>query len=251
MKFRAGELEFNATVADGSQAPSPQTGNILRSLTIQFRAQKIAMHEQALVEAQQRELGGVFSLDDSGEPETEWRVRQSSSTYIGTEPYGINHHVWQLDQVERLACTRLLVGPVTLEPYDYTERVADDGTIRLAARGLVSESDLDGLSRVPDVADVVRVGMSEVPRRMVVEGYVWGAAPAGPAVAIVCADVREPRVTLDGVQAWPRDDALQDLIGVLQEKRVFDDHDLETLTERIRQRRHAARRIENLDAWKL
>jgi hypothetical protein len=251
MKFRAGELEFNATVADGSQAPSPQTGNMLRSLTIQFRAQKLAMHEQALAAAQQRELGGVFSLDDDGEPETEWRISQSSSTYIGSEPYGINHHVWQLDQVERLACTRLLVGSVTLEPYDYTEQVADDGTIRLAARALVSESDLDGLSRMPEVAEIVREGMSDVPRRMVVEGYVWGAAAAGLAVAIVCADVREPRVTLDGVHAWPRDDVVLDLIGVLQEKRVFDEHDIETLTGRIRGRRHAARRVENPDAWKL
>ena len=51
MKFRAGELEFNASVADASEAPSPQTGDLLRSLTIQFRAQKITMHEQALVEA--------------------------------------------------------------------------------------------------------------------------------------------------------------------------------------------------------
>ena len=71
MKFRAGELEFSATVAESSEAPSPQTGDLLRSLTIQFRAQKITMHEQALEEAQRRQSGGLISLNDAtNEPET-------------------------------------------------------------------------------------------------------------------------------------------------------------------------------------
>ena len=57
MRFKAGELEFNATVADASESPSPQTGDPLRVLTIQFRAQKVPMHEQALDEAQRRQSG--------------------------------------------------------------------------------------------------------------------------------------------------------------------------------------------------
>jgi hypothetical protein len=251
VKFRTGELEFNATVAAGTQAPSPQTGAVLRSLTIQFRAQKLAMHEQALVEAQQRQLGGVFSLDDAGEPETEWRVSQSSSTYIGTEPYGIHHHVWQLDQVERLACRRLILAAVELEPYDYTEQVGDEGHIRLAARALVDDNALERLSRMPELTDVVREGMSDEPRSMLVEGYVWGQTAAGLAVAIVCADVREPRVTLAGVQAWPRDNVLEDLVGVMEENGTLDKPAVEKLTERIRQRRHAARRVADVDAWRL
>jgi hypothetical protein len=251
MKFRAGALEFNATVADGSQAPSAQTGTMLRSLTIQFRAQKLAMHEQALVEADQRQLGGVFSLDDAGEPEIEWRVRRSSSTYIGTEPYGINHHVWQIEQVERLACRQLLVGAVSLEPYDYVEQVTDAGGVRLAARALATSDQLAGLARLPRVSDVVRVGISDEPRTMVVEGYVWGDAPEGLGVALVCADVREPRVTLEGVQAWPPDDALDDLIAVLQEKGTLTDADLDALAQRVRFRRHAARRVANINAWNL
>src|SRR6188474_3462593 len=69
MKFRAGDLEFNANVAESSEAPSPQTGDLLRALTIQFRAQKISMHQQALEQAQQRAAGGLFSLTDANEPE--------------------------------------------------------------------------------------------------------------------------------------------------------------------------------------
>src|SRR5205823_9847340 len=75
LKFRAGELEFNATIAEASESPSPQTGDPLRALTIQFRAQKEPMHELALVEAEQRRAGGLFSLAESGEPELEWRVQ--------------------------------------------------------------------------------------------------------------------------------------------------------------------------------
>src|SRR5579859_3435581 len=123
MRFRAGELEFNATVAETSEAASAQTGEVLRTLTIQFRAQKAAMHELAVDEAQLRHQGGLFSLDEGDEVETEWRVRESTFSYVGSEPWGINHHVWRIEQVERLACERLIVGPVTLEPYEYVEQL--------------------------------------------------------------------------------------------------------------------------------
>src|SRR5258708_37765979 len=112
MKFRAGELEFNATVAEARETPSPRTGDPLRTLTIQFRAQKVPMHEQALVEAQQRQSGGLFSLGDADQPDLEWRVRESRSNYVGTEPWGINHHIWPIEQVRRLARERLLIGPM-------------------------------------------------------------------------------------------------------------------------------------------
>src|SRR5712691_13541868 len=143
MKFKAGELEFNATVAEASESPSLQTGGPLRTLTIQFRAQKPAMHEQALDEAQQRQSGGLFSLGDADQPDLEWRVRESSSSYVGTEPWGINHHIWRIEQVERVACERLIIGPLELEPYEYAEEASADGVVRLAARALLSEADLD------------------------------------------------------------------------------------------------------------
>jgi hypothetical protein len=251
VKFRAGELEFNATVADGSQAPSPQTGNMLRSLTIQFRAQKLAMHEQALVAAVEAQSGGLFSIGESDEPETEFRVRDSSSTYIGTEPYGINHHVWQIEQVERIACERLIVGPVELEPYEYLEQVSDAGVVRLAARALVSEADLEALSRLVGVADVTRLGISDTPRSMLVDGYVWGDGPAGLGLALACTDVREPRVTLEYVQPPPRDDGFEELITLLLARGVLGEQDAQEFAERMRQRRHAARRVANIDGWKL
>src|SRR6267378_1292402 len=138
MRFRAGELEFNATVAEASESPSPQTGDPLRMLTIQFRAQKVPMHEQALVQADQRRSGGLFSLSEAGQPDLEWRVRESRSSYVGTEPWGINHHIWRIEQVERLACSLLIVGSIELEPYDYAEAVSGDGVVRLVARALVA-----------------------------------------------------------------------------------------------------------------
>jgi hypothetical protein len=90
VKFRAGELEFNASVVESSQQPSPQTGNPLQLMTIQFRAQKEGVHEAAVTEALQRQSGGLYSLDESDTPEIEWRVRESNWTYVGTEPWGVN-----------------------------------------------------------------------------------------------------------------------------------------------------------------
>src|SRR5215211_4774662 len=166
MKFRAGELEFNATVAESTEVASAQTGDSLRLLTIQFRAQKIPMHEQALAEAQLRQAGGLFSLTDANQPEMEWRVRESTSNYVGSEPWGINHHVWRIEQVERIACERLSIDGLELEPYEYVEAVDDEGVVSLAARAFITESHLEWLSAHGDVVEVTRVGISPEPRRM-------------------------------------------------------------------------------------
>jgi hypothetical protein len=250
MKFRAGELEFNATVADASQSPSPQTGDMLRSMTIQFRAQKAAMHAQAVAEAEQRQAGGLFSLGDAEDtPEAEWRVRDSTFSYVGSEPWGINHHVWRIEQVERLACEQLIVGSTTLQPYDYVEQVSEAGVVRLAARATVSEADLEALSRISGPTEVTRVGISSTPRTMLLEGYVWGPGMKGLGVALTCEDVREPRVTLTGVEGLPRDDGIEDLLEILQTQNVLGEQDLQQVRERIRQRRHAAGRVSDVDAW--
>lgn len=244
MKFRAGELEFNATVAEASEATSPQTGDLLRTLTIQFRAQKLPMHEQALVEAEQRRSGGLFSLGDANQPDLEWRVRSSAFNYVGTEPWGINHHIWQIEQVERLACSQLVIGSLVLEPYDYAESVSDDGVVRLVARSTISAADLDTLSLISGAVPVVRAGISDTPREMTVE-YVWGERYDGPAVVIRCVDIGEPRVTLDS--AALSHDPLGDLISVLLAKGVFDENDFAQLSRL----RHKSRHVSSVDGWQL
>jgi hypothetical protein len=239
VKFRAGELEFNASVVEANQATSPQTGDPLQSLIIQFRAQKAVMHEQALVEAQQRQAGGVFSLTEGGEPELEWRVLESRSTFVGTEPWGVNHHVWRIEQVERLAIELLMIDSVELEPYDYAEEVAEDGTVRLAARALISEPDLEALSRIDGPVEVVRGGISDSPREMRLSGYIWSERADSLVVAVACEDARQPRVTLAGF-VGAHDDELSDIVAL----GGID-------AEELRRRRHARRYVKDIDGWPL
>jgi hypothetical protein len=242
VKFRAGDLEFNASVVESGQAASPQTGNPLQTMTIQFRAQKAGMHEAAVTEALQRQSGGLFSLADADQPEREWRVRESNWTYVGSEPWGINHHVWRIEQVERIVCTRLrLDDRLELEPYDYVEQVTPEGRLRLAARALVGQATLDELASLAlgGAVEVVRVGISEVPRTMRLSGYVWGERPDSLAVVVACEDLHEPRVTLAGFDAALVDE-LQDLIDVLGIN-----------AQELRRRRHARRHVANVDAWPL
>jgi hypothetical protein len=239
VKFRAGALEFNASVVESAQAPSAQTGNSLASMTIQFRAQKEAVHEQAMNEAQRCQNGGLFSFGDLDEADAEWRVRDSTSSYVGTEPWGINHHVWRIEQVERLRCHRLRLGSLDLEPYDYAEELADDGGVRLAARALVTEAQLEAISRLAGAMDVVREGVSDSPRRMWLSGYVWGERPEGLVAVLACEDVREPRVRLAGFAASAADD-LADLVALLP----LDE-------DEVRKRRHARRRVTDPDGWPL
>src|SRR5262245_15354465 len=135
MRVKVGELVFPASVVESGPG----------SLTIQFRAPKVEMHEQVVAEAQQRARGGVFVLDDAGEAESEWRVDDSGFSYVGTEPWGMHHHTWRIEQVERLALTSLALGALVLVPYEYREELSEAGVLRLAARAAVSEAELDSL----------------------------------------------------------------------------------------------------------
>lgn len=244
MKFRAGDLEFSATVSESSDVVSPQSGAQLKALTIQFRAQKSGMHEQALEAAQARQAGGLFSLSESDTPELEWRVRESGSQYVGTEPWGVNHHIWRIEQIERLACERLTIGSVRLIPYDYAEAVDDSGIVRVAARAQVTDVDLEGLAGLESHVEVVRHGISETPRSMSME-YVWGPNMDGLAVAVRCQDIGAARVTLSSASI--PSDPLQDLLDVLLGGGTLSDAD----RQELRARRHAARRVANLDGWNL
>jgi hypothetical protein len=237
VKFRAGDLEFNASVVESSQSASPQTGNPLQLMTIQFRAQKEGVHEAAVTEALQRQSGGLYSLDESDQPEVEWRVRESNWTYVGSEPWGVNHHVWRIEQVERIACELLRLGTVELEPYDYVEEVLPEGGVRLAARALVSEDDLTAISGMFGALEVTRLGISDTPRQMRLTGYVWGERLEGLVVVLACEDVREPRVTISGFDGAPGEE-LEDLLAL----GAVD-------VEALRERRHARRRVRNVDAW--
>jgi hypothetical protein len=239
VKFRAGDLEFNASVVDSSQAASPQTGNPLQLLTIQFRAQKAGVHEAAVAEALQRQSGGLYALAESGEAESEWRVRESNWTYVGSEPWGVNHHVWRIEQVERLACSQLRLGPIELEPYDYVEEVTAEGGLRLAARATVSEADLAAISRLSGAVEVVRVGVSDTPRQMRFGGYVWGERDTNLAVVVACEDVREARVTVAGLDG-PLMAELEDVLELVSIDR-----------EELVRRRHVRRRVANVDGWDL
>ena len=64
-------------------------------------------------------------------------------------------------------------------------------------------------------------------------------------------DVREPRVSLAQVEAIRDDPDLEELIAILRARAVLSDHDLQEFRERRRQRRHAARRVSDLDSWSL
>jgi len=156
------------------------------------------MHEAVLRAALEHRRGGVFSSEDDTQPEHEWRVTDSAFAYVGSQPWGVHHHTWRLEQVERLAVSRLLLSDLALEPYEYREETSELGVLRLAARAQASKADLARLEALIGTRlTVVREGISAEPISMLFEGYVWGpSATHGQSVAVVCSE--EPRVTLAG-----------------------------------------------------
>jgi len=247
MRFQTGELAFTASVTEAHDEPSTQTGAPLKWLTIQFRAQSDEMHEQALEAATERSRGGLFSVSDTADKaDLEWRVADSSVQFVGNPPWGVNHHTWVIQQVERVACSRLRVGALELEPYDYAEELSADGVLRLVARCTASDSDLHHLQGTREPVEVTRVGISNQPRRMRVQDYVWGPGTRGQGVVVLLAEVAEPRLRLDSVSA-SESELLDDLLALLQPKSVLTDDDL----RHLRQVRHERQRVADVDAWEL
>jgi hypothetical protein len=219
VRFRIGEVELTASVAEVAE----------RALTIQFRAPKIELHEQLLEAARRR--AAVVSLAD----DREWRVANVSFGYVGSEPWGMHHHTWRLEQVSRVAVGKLRIGDVALQPYDYREDTSEDGSFRFALRAAVTDSDLHALATLSGTVVAV-VREQEPPRRTLLEGFVWGTSTRhGKAVALVCSEEVEPRVTLAGATSLePRVLALLTQRGVLTHAEVL-----------------ALCEVQDVDAWDL
>jgi hypothetical protein len=250
MRFRAGDLAFTASVTEVHEEPSPQTGAPLKWLTIQFRAQTEELHEQALAAANDGSRGGLFSVSETGdEADIEWRVVDSSVQFVGNPPWGVNHHTWVVQQVERVACSLLRVGDVELEPYDYAEELSPDGTLRLAARAPISVSDLASITALKlsqEPIDVTRVGISNEPRRMRVDDYAWGQGARGQGVVVRLVDITERHIHV-GAPDQQEAGLVDDVLTLLRSNGMLSSAALDGLQAR----RHAARRVRDLDAWDL
>jgi hypothetical protein len=221
VRFQIGEVNFTASIAEAAE----------RAITIQFRAPKLEMHEQLLQAAHQR--ANVLSLDD----DKEWRVANVSFAYVGSEPWGMHHHTWRLEQVSRVAVGVLRIGDVALQPYDYREETAEDGGFRFALRAAVTDSELRALAALTGTfVEVQRSDLESRPRRMLLEGFVWGSSTRhGQAIALVCSEHVEPRVTLAGATPLePRLLALLTQRGALAHAEVL-----------------ALREVQDVDAWDL
>jgi hypothetical protein len=181
VRFRVDELEFSASIQEATE----------RGLTIQFRAPKVEMHE-ALLEAAARRAHVLSPEDDR-----EWRVADVSFGYVGSEPWGMHHHTWRLEQVGRISGAPLRIADLTFEPYDYREDRGADSVLRFAFRAAASDSNLRALATLSGT--VVEVVREQEQRRMLLEGFVWGASNKhGQAIALVCSEQLEPRVTASG-----------------------------------------------------
>jgi hypothetical protein len=104
---------------------------------------------------------------------------------------------------------------------------------------LIGDADLETISRIVGPVEVTRLGISDSPRQMRLSGYVWGERIEGLVVVLACEDVLEPRVTLAGFAGLPGED-LEDLLAL----GAVD-------ADALRERRHARRRVRNVDGWEL
>jgi hypothetical protein len=259
MRLRSGEQTFTVTVIEAGETPR-------RWIRVQFRAQTADLHTQAVEAAERGRGGGLFELDAAEAPATEWGIREASASYVGNEPWGMHHHTWLLEQVERTGPLKLVFRAleptnaeplVQLAPYDYREEVTPTGLLRLSARGPVSDHELQLIKRAcleaRSILRVTRVGISSVEVPMIIEAYLWGPGRLGPGVVLTCSEATGPRLTL-AEGRLPADgplDAATILLAGLVRAGTLPEVDPTAIRASMADELHATWSVPNLDAWPL
>jgi hypothetical protein len=78
-----------------------------------------------------------------------------------------------VDEKMQIKPASLMLNDLELNPYQYHDEVNHRGSLRINARVILSESQYATLGKMTKVIDVVRVGIDEQPRKMLLDEVAW------------------------------------------------------------------------------
>ena len=159
-------FKVEAGIRKESSFSSKHTGSSLRRLEVQTIISGQHRNEEFLSLIGEAKTEGVTSVDDEGKVISKWRIENTSWSYTQGTP--IYRHTLEIEEVEELNLDHLVVGGLTIQPYEYEEEFDQDVLI-IKAKVLLSEAqhvELKPMIESRDYFQVVRHGINEQPGEM-------------------------------------------------------------------------------------
>lgn len=173
MRIALNELELPITLCSSDVDVSRHTGRSLRRLEVELVVDGDDDEQHVRLALKQAKDVSVSLLDDSGEADGTWGVKEVSSSYRDGLP--VFHHVLRLQEREEIKAKALQLTGLSLEPYAYEEQFDGDALI-VTARVTIERPQQDALFQMDDderYFPVVRVGLSDEPRMMRLGKCLW------------------------------------------------------------------------------
>jgi hypothetical protein len=116
-------FKVEARVRKESSFSSKHTGSSLRRLEVQTVVRGEHRNEEFLSLIGESKAEGVTSVDDEGKAISKWRIGNTSWSYTQGTP--IYRHSLEIEEIEELNLDYLVVGGLTIHPYEYEEELSD------------------------------------------------------------------------------------------------------------------------------
>ena len=160
--------ETAAEIAEETTFQSKHSGLELRFIKAKLVAKEEAAHKKLIEILQLGKEQGIDYTDGKGNILGKLKVKNNSYSYSEGSYVSDYIHNIELEEMEELEVTSLIVGGLDLQPYSYAERF-DENALIIEAKVMLSESqysDLKGIMKNMPYFPVVRQGINEEPREM-------------------------------------------------------------------------------------
>lgn len=245
-----GGKEIPATVLNESSFLSRHTGKELKSLQVEVVALDELANEQLLKILEAGKHEGISSLDGSGTVLSKWKVKNDSYSYsTGRSDSGYVHNI-EMEELESLEMTKLLLDELELEPYFYVEEFDSDALI-VNAKVFLSDSQYSVLKKIMKSGGyfpVIRQGISSEPKQMRFGITRWSKHENGikHELLLIEKNYDEANKNMKGMfepqmpnmQAMLAEDTelVEALIGTLLGKGLLDTEDVNEMRSRVSER---------------
>jgi hypothetical protein len=235
-----GDQSVRAEVEDEDATNSLHTGRPLRTLRVSFDVQGDALND-AIVEGLNSE--DRITVDDGTAAAS---FEKTNNTWSYTSGVSIYHHNVELREVEDVKPTSVGLLGVDLVPYEYEERV-DRGGILIEMKVRVTQPENELLEQqiaTDDFFPVVRHGIEDRPREMRFGKCIWSEDGEHIKQSLVLVE-KVVDETPSPFQGWfePESHRTQEmtagtrellnaLLGLLAEKNVLSNADIEDIRKR-------------------
>ena len=209
VQLKAGNLPIMAELMERNVSPSQSTGKPLIRFRVRFESRNAA-NTDAVHDFIQ---SGQFVQTDVGDPSKErrWRIGQHSHHY--TEGNPVTTFEWELEEVEDIKISKLVIAGSEYTPYKYSEEFDSKGRLTIETRVELSETEHEQIRQLNPYFPVVRKGINDDPREMRFGQMLWSKKDGKYRMNLILVDRSKDQ---PGDHGWlaPRLDNIEDTAAV-------------------------------------